>query len=134
MTVAVDDERLDAIDTVATQRGYQNRSEALRDVAPGSGPCVGAALYVYDHESRELAKRVMRTFHAHHELTLATLHVHLDHESCLEIAALKGDEPDVRTCAEHVIAERGVRHGRFVMFPVEERGAPMHAHLKIKEA
>jgi CopG family nickel-responsive transcriptional regulator len=153
ITVALDDDLLDAIDTFAEQRGYQNRSEALRDVARaglesvradgiGSDPCVGAALYVYEHESRELARRVTRTFHAHHDLALATLHVHLDHESCLEIAVLKGAAAEVRSCAEQVIAERGVRHGRLVTFPAEQEGiphrhrpgAPMHTHLKVKEA
>ena len=152
ITVALDDALVDAIDGFAAERGYQNRSEALRDLAragldaarsqaPAPGACVGAALYVYDHEARELAKRVTRMFHEHHDLALATLHVHLDHQSCLEIAVLKGATGDVQQCAERVIAERGVRHGRLVTFPVDADAAPhrhgpgaaLHSHLKIRE-
>jgi len=55
------------------------------------------------------------------------MHVHLDHGSCMEVAVLKGDAEQVQHLADHVIAERGVRHGRLVMVPVEEE-AEKHAH------
>ena len=92
ITVTIDDELLDAIDRVIVARGYQNRSEAIRDLAragmseleecsPVDHQGVAALVYVYDHEGRELAKRLTRSFHDHHDLSLATMHVHLDHES-----------------------------------------------------
>jgi CopG family transcriptional regulator, nickel-responsive regulator len=138
ITVTIDDELLAAIDRVITARGYQNRSEAIRDLARAGmaeieensashHAGVAALVYVYDHEGRELAKRLTRAFHDHHDLSLATMHVHLDHESCLEIAVLRGEMSDIRNFSEHVIAERGVRHGRLVAVPVALE-TERHAH------
>ena len=66
--------------------------------------------------------------------------MHLDHDSCMEVTVLRGAVGDVRHFADHVIAERGVRHGRLVLVPVEERfeththgaGATPHAHLHVR--
>jgi CopG family nickel-responsive transcriptional regulator len=104
---------------------------------------VAALAYVFDHRERELAKRLTGSFHDHHDLSVASMHVHLDHDSCLEVAVLKGAMRDVRDFARHVIAERGVRHGRLVTVPVEleqqkhAHGAEpsrRHLHVHVKEA
>lgn len=142
VTITLDDEFVAELDRVAEARGYQNRSEAIRDFAragmrqaaeeaEASGNCVAALVYVYDHEARELAKRLTHTFHDHHDLSVSGMHVHLDHGSCMEIAVLKGDADNVRHLADHVIAERGVRHGRLMMVPVEAE-AERHAHTGAK--
>ena len=68
-----------------------------------------ALVYVYDHAARDLSKRLVQNFHGHHDLSLATLHVHLDDDSCMEVTALKGAAGDVQHFADHIIAERGVR-------------------------
>src|ERR1700760_1639835 len=129
------EDALDAeLDRFMKARGYANRSEAIRDLARsglqqaatevgGTRPCVAALVYLYDHEARELPKRLTRDFHAHHDLAQATLHVHLDHDSCLEVTVLKGRGSEGKTFADHVSAERGVRHGHVVMMPIEP-----HAH------
>jgi CopG family transcriptional regulator, nickel-responsive regulator len=78
---------------------------------------VATLSYVYDHAARQLAKRLTQDFHDHHKLAQATLHVHLDHDSCLEVTVLKGSSAKVKAFAEHVIAERGVRHGHVVFMP-----------------
>jgi CopG family transcriptional regulator, nickel-responsive regulator len=138
LTVTIDDELLAAIDKVSARNGYQNRSEAIRDLArsgmaelekysPADRPGVAALIYVYDHGARELAKRLTRAFHDHHDLSLATMHVHLDHESCLEVAVLRGMMREIRDFAGRVVAERGVRHGKLVVVPVEMEAA-RHAH------
>jgi CopG family nickel-responsive transcriptional regulator len=67
--------------------------------------------YVYEHEKRELASRLVATQHHHHDLSVATLHVHISHDDCLEIAVLKGEMGEVQHFADDVIAQRGVRHG-----------------------
>lgn len=154
VTITLDDELLAAIDRTIAARGYQNRSEAIRDLAragmaefgnpaPEEQDGVAALVYVYDHEGRELAKRLTRSFHDHHDLSLATMHVHLDHESCMEVAVLRGGMADIRHFAEHVISERGVRHGKLVAIPVEvaseshrhggDRGR-RHLHTHVREA
>ena len=90
---------------------------------------MAALVYVYDHAARELPKRLMQNFHGHHDLSLATLHVHLDDDSCMEVTALKGAADEVRHLADHVIAERGVRYGRVVVIPTASDKKPhRHSH------
>lgn len=137
-TITLDDDLMTRLDEFMTERGYANRSEAMRDLvrsgleqvtleASPQAHCLGAAIYVYDHESRELSSRLTRAAHQHHDLSLATLHVHLDHDSCMEVTVLRGAVEEVRHFADHVIAERGVRHGRLVLVPVEGR-TETHSH------
>ena len=84
--------------------------------------------YVYEHEKRDLASRIVSTQHHHHDLSVATLHVHINHDDCLEIAVLKGDMGDVQHFADDVIAQRGVRHGH-LQCPAEGRLTPPNAPL-----
>lgn len=139
VTIVLDDELVTEIDRMAAARGYQNRSEAIRDLAraglrqqpdpvdDSQRPCVAALVYVYDHAARQLSKRLTDTFHDHHELSLASIHAHLDHETCMEVTILRGEAGKVQHFAEHVIAERGVRHGRLVLVP-SASAEPSHSH------
>ncbi|KKC33248.1 nickel-responsive transcriptional regulator NikR [Devosia psychrophila] len=131
VTVTLDDDLMDELDALIAIRGYQNRSEAIRDLAraglkqaaqeTGSDQnCVGVLSYVYNHAARDLAKRLTSTFHTHHDLTIASLHVHLDAESCLEVGILKGPMGVVQHFADHVISERCVRHGSLHLVPTTE--------------
>ena len=128
VTVTLDDELLADLDRMVITHGYQNRSEALRDFARAGmqqaeqdkgadGPCVAALVYVYDHAARDLSRRLVENYHGHHDLSLATLHVHLDGDNCMEVTALRGPGRDVQHFADHIIAERGVKYGRVVMIP-----------------
>lgn len=151
-TITLDDDLMTRLDEFMSERRYANRSEAIRDLvrsgleqatieALPDARCLAAAIYVYDHAARELAGRLTRAAHEHHDLSLATLHVHLDHDSCMEVTVLRGAVGEVRHFADHVIAERGVRHGQLVFVPVDERtethshgaaGAAPHEHLHVR--
>lgn len=135
ITITLDDDLLADIDAIAAERGYQNRSEAIRDLARNAlaqmeesagstRQCVGALVYVYDHAARNLSHKLVEAAHGHHDIAIATMHVHLDDASCLEVTAMKGSRDEIQHFADHVIAERGVRYGRVVMIP---------AHGKAKE-
>lgn len=128
ITITLDDDLLAEIDQMVTTHGYQNRSEAIRDFAragmqqaapekANDGPCVAALVYVYDHAARDLSRRLVENYHGHHDLSLATLHVHLDSDHCMEVTALRGPGREVQHFADHIIAERGVKYGRVVMIP-----------------
>lgn len=154
ITVTLDEELLAELDRMITRRGYQNRSEAIRDLARAgiaqaaaetatARDCVAALVYVYNHEERELAKRLTQSFHHHHDLSVSSLHIHLGHDSCLEVAVLRGQRREIEHFADHVIAERGVRHGRLVTIPVtleaqKHAHAPekrrSHLHARVREA
>ncbi len=122
ITITLDDALLSEIDAL----GHGNRSEALRDLVreglrrraeagPAEGPCVAALAYVYDHHRRDLPRRLTDTFHDHHALSVATLHVHLDHDACMEVAVLRGEAAALRRFADTLSAERGVRHGQLLL-------------------
>lgn len=72
ITISAEDEFLIEIDELCALRGYQNRSEAIRDLARAgmrqareetddTGQCVAALVYVYGHGARELSKRLSTT-------------------------------------------------------------------------
>lgn len=135
-TISLDAALAAEFDALVAQRGYQNRSEAVRDLiraaigaahaeATESGHCVAALSYVYNHHERALAERLTDRSHAHHDLTVAALHTHLDHAHCLEAVVLKGPTAAVRRFADSLTAERGVRHGQLNLIPLE---AERHAH------
>lgn len=128
VTISLDESLLAQFDAFIRRQGYENRSEAVRDLLRGrleqdhlaldrTGPAVGCLSYVYNHHQRELARRLTSTQHAHHELVLTTLHVHLDHDNCLEVAILRGEAADLQHFAEETMAETGVRHGQLHLLP-----------------
>ena len=144
VTMTFDDDLMDDLDAYMRQSGHQSRSEAVRDLVRAgllkkpeaddpSRRCVGAAVYVYDHETRELAKRILHDHHEHDELSISSLHVHLDAHSCLEVSLLRGPRHEVEHFGRHLIAERGVRYGELFIVPADAEKREKHAqdHHKI---
>jgi CopG family nickel-responsive transcriptional regulator len=145
-TISLDEKLANAFDELIKERGYATRSEAVRDILRGhlqqsrlqrdvKGSCVANLSYVYNHHERELAERLTSIQHAHHDLTISTMHAHLDHDQCIESVILKGTVEHVREFAEEIIAERGVRHGQLNLVSVElgkahSHGGAVHRHLK----
>jgi CopG family nickel-responsive transcriptional regulator len=138
ITLSVDDELVAALDRHMKARRYASRSEALRDILrqhqareslqpAHGGSCVATLAYVYDHETRDLGRRLTRAQHHHHDLQVATLHVHLDHDSCLEVSVLRGPVKAVRSLADDTVSQRGVRHGELHVIPASEVA---HRHSK----
>lgn len=139
-TISLDDDLAQQFDQLITRRGYSNRSEAVRDLLRGhleqehqarddTGYCVASLSYVYNHHERELAERLTEIQHRSHDLTVSTLHAHLDHENCLETVLLKGPAKAVRAFAEAMMAERGVRHGQINLISVDmDQGRHSHAY------
>ncbi len=138
-TISLDAELAREFDALIAERGYSNRSEAVRDLLRAqleqwrqthdeSPHCVASLSYVYNHHERELAERLMAIQHSHHDLMVSTLHAHLDHENCIETAILRGPTREVRRFAEALIAERGVRHGKLNLVAVELGQRHTHAY------
>ena len=137
LTISLDDAIAAAIDSFMARNGYSNRSEAIRDLvrdalvrteAGSETPeCVAAVSYVYDYDGRDLALRLDKAQHDHHDLTISSMRTRLDHRHCMEVTLLKGPTADVRKLAESTIAERGVRFGQINMVPVVP-GGHRHSH------
>src|SRR5689334_4060272 len=113
ITMTIDDALVLELDRLIKARGYQNRSEAVRDlvragllatksVAGEAGECVASLAYVFDRETRDLPKRLANAFQDHHDLSVATMRVTLDHDSCMEVSVLKGPTKRVEQFAENV--------------------------------
>ena len=138
-TVSLDGDLAAAFERLIAERGYKNRSEAVRDLlrgelersrqmTEGEGHCVANLSYVYNHHERDLAERLTTLQHGQHDLTVATMHAHLDHENCLESVILRGATAAVRTFADALMAERGVRHGQVNLIAVEIDSGHDHQH------
>ena len=151
VTITVDDDLMEELDRLIAAKGYKGRSEAIRDVARAgiqqalleandAPTCVAALVYVYDHGTRDLARRLSALFHDHHDLSVATMHVHLNHSSGMEIALLKGATNAVRRLGDAVLAQRGVRHGGLTIIPAltepdahtHDDGPDGHVHTHIR--
>jgi CopG family transcriptional regulator, nickel-responsive regulator len=145
ITISVSEEFAAELAAFMQSNHYENRSEAVRDLAriglnqarsdqAIASDCVATLSYVFSHQTRELPKRLTSTHHEHHDCQVATLHVHLDHDNCLEVAVLRGKATAVKDFANAVIAERGVTHGRVNFVPVSvdtmahPHGGASHRH------
>ena len=139
ITISVNDDLADEFDRLLDLRGYQNRSEAFRDLVrhaleadrlttDTATHCVACLSYVYNHHEHDLAARVTAAHHAHHDVSVSTMHVHLDHDHCLEAAILRGPTAEVKRFSQALMAVRGVRHGQVNLVPVEV-GRP-HEHVR----
>jgi CopG family nickel-responsive transcriptional regulator len=145
LTISLNDQLAEQFDVAMHKRGYFNRSEAVRDLIRDlldtvrseehdEGHCVATLSYIYSHQESELASSLTAVQHDHHDLTLSTMHVHMDHDNCLEVAVLSGSIRNVKDFANHIIATRGVRHGKLHLLSVEiaqERYSPdpvTHVH------
>lgn len=120
--VSLDDELLEPFDALCERKGYTNRSEAIRDLIRralveeswSSSSCgAGTLTLVYDHHKNDLARRLMDIQHDEHECIVTTMHVHLDHNNCLEVLVLKGEPEQVRALADRLVSCKGVKHGVF---------------------
>ena len=123
--VAIDSELLSSFDALIARRGYANRSEAFRDLirdelveaawARPKSTVVGTVTLVYDHHVRLLNERLTDMQHEHFHNILSTLHVHLDHNNCLEVLVVRGKAGAVRKIADALISTKGVKHGRLTI-------------------
>ena len=130
--VSIDSALLDKFDTMIKQKGYSNRSEAIRDmirerflqedIKEGSKEMVGTVTIIYNHHELELPGELMHDQHKHHDFVLSTVHVHLDEHNCMEVILLKGRAGDISDFANRVISRRGVKHGKLHLARGDEEG------------
>lgn len=139
ITISVDEPLAQEFDNLIARHGYENRSEAFRDLLrtriEGDRKatwmarfCVATVSYIYDHAERALASRLTNLQHEHHDLTVSAMHVHLDHGACMETVILRGRYKEVSRYADLLVAESGVRHGNIHIVPVAMEAPHRHDH------
>ena len=123
-SVSLEEELLEQFDSYIRERGYVNRSEAVRDLIrkefiseewEQDGDVAGVVTLVYNHHHPQLQEKITEIQHDYYTLITSTTHVHMDHHNCLEVIIVKGKASRIREMAEKVIAMRGVKNGHLTM-------------------
>jgi CopG family nickel-responsive transcriptional regulator len=138
--VAMDRPLLDHLDVIVGERGV-TRSELLRDLVRAEVvraqvrrgvPAYATLTLVYDHHVRDLTEKLTLVQHELGDRVRSTLHVHLDHDRCLEVIVLRGRSDELQRIAERLLATRGVKHGGIEIVTDASNGAPNppHPHKK----
>jgi CopG family nickel-responsive transcriptional regulator len=119
--ISLPEKLLNKFDEIILQRGYSSRSEGIRDairnyivsyewMSDVQGERVGVITIVYSHSQRGLEDNLTEIQHDLSSIIQSSLHVHLDHENCLEVVVLRGQGQDVKKAAERMMALKGVKH------------------------
>ena len=120
--VSMDSGLLKQFDKYIKEKGYANRSEAIRDLIRnnlvekewevGTGETVGTITIIYNHHKRELPDILTSIQHKYHNAMISTLHIHLDAHNCLEVLVVKGKAREIKIIADRLIGTKGVKHGK----------------------
>ena len=126
--VSLEPELLEQFDRVITQKGYVNRSEAIRDLVRDciadaalqreSGDVMGTLTIIYDHDESDVTNKLLHLEHGHLAEILSTTHIHVTKHLCLEVLVIKGKASNARTLADHITALKGVKQGELVLTPL----------------
>ena len=122
--ISIDERLLKRFDALIDEKGYINRSEAIRDLIRNAlveeewtrenKEMVGTVSLVYDHHTRDLSDKLTEHQHSHHKEIISALHVHLDDHHCLEVVVIKGKARKIKKLAEELIGTKGVKHGKLM--------------------
>jgi len=123
--VSFEPELLEKFDALIRQKGYSNRSEAIRDLVRrslvesrsnvASGIVIGTITIIYDHDVGKVTDDLLHLQHHHHSEIQSTTHVHVDEHNCLEVIVVKGKAGNIKELADKIKALRGVKHGELVL-------------------
>ena len=116
---------LEQLDGMTREKGYVNRSQAIADMIRaqlvehrqkfGTAEIAGTITLVYDHHKQHVQAALTDIQHDHHQVIVSTLHVHLDHENCLEVLVVRGKAGLIKKIADELIAAKGVKHGKLTV-------------------
>lgn len=125
--ISLDSDLLEKFDEHIDAKGYDNRSEAIRDLirellvkkewqaADDDEPRVAVVMLVYNHDEHELGHQLMHEQHDNHDVVVSTMHVHMDRENCLELLVLRGPAKDVVDVGNRLVSTRGVKLGKLLL-------------------
>ncbi|MBN2603245.1 MAG: nickel-responsive transcriptional regulator NikR [Candidatus Thermoplasmatota archaeon] len=122
--VSIEPNLLKKFDQLNKKEGYNNRSEAIRDLIRKSlisektknpeEETIGTLTIIYDHHVGSLTDRLLDLQHDHTKEILVTTHVHIDHHNCLEVIVLKGKHGNIKKLADNIKALKGIKNGELV--------------------
>jgi len=122
--VSMNDSLLEKFDRLIEEKSYPNRSEAIRDLIrkaivedeweSSDEEIVTVFIMVFDHHKRELSRSLLKKEHSWSGEIMATLHIHLDHDNCLEAKIIRGNIKEVKQFCDNLASMKGVKFGRMV--------------------
>lgn len=130
--VSLPENLLTKFDDIIEKRGYSSRSEGIRDsirtyithyewMSDVKGRRVGTISLIYDHTKRGLSNSLADVQHDHIDIIKSSIHVHLDHDNCLEVIILDGEGADVKAVAERIMSLKGVKYVKLNTAPPAEK-------------
>ncbi|HTY39134.1 MAG TPA: nickel-responsive transcriptional regulator NikR [Bacteroidota bacterium] len=127
--VSIEDDLLRRFDKFIESTGYENRSEAFRDLIRArlveedthrsTTKAFGVLSIIYNHHQRELEEKLTDVQHHHFASIIASTHVHIDHDNCLEVILIKGKVGDLQHIASSLASLKGVKHSKLVLTSTE---------------
>jgi CopG family nickel-responsive transcriptional regulator len=113
---------LSKFDKLTAKKGYQSRSEAIRNLirqqlsderlADPKAKAVAVVFVMYDHHSVKLMEKLTDLQHFHLLQTISSMHIHLDERDCLEVIVLKGKVVEINKMAENILSRKGIKLGK----------------------
>jgi CopG family nickel-responsive transcriptional regulator len=130
--VSLPDNLLIKFDNIISERGYSSRSEGIRDAIRSyinhyewmndiKGRRIGTISLVYDHTKRGLSNVMAEIQHEHSKIIKTSIHIHLDHDNCLEVVVLDGDGKEIKSLAEKIISLNGVKFSKLTTVPSTDK-------------
>ncbi|WP_302058098.1 nickel-responsive transcriptional regulator NikR [Paenibacillus sp. MZ04-78.2] len=130
--VSMPEELIKQFDQYIAEQGYTNRSEAIRDLVrkvllePGGLKAdqlvAGTIVMVYDHHAADLPLQLIELQHNYHHDIISTMHVHLNHDQCLEIIVVRGLLTRLRELQHKIQVQKGVLYAELSVTYLDERG------------
>ena len=126
--VSFEPELLERFDELIKNKGYTNRSEAIRDlvrkaimeseIRAEKGEVIGTLTFIYDHDVGDVTNRLVHLQHHHYAEISSTTHIHINKDLCLEVLIVRGKAKNVRKLADNIKALKGVKHGELVVVKI----------------
>jgi CopG family nickel-responsive transcriptional regulator len=120
ISLSLPPELIAEFDALTRKKVYVNRSKAVADVlrdwisrdgwVKGKGVKVATISILYDHDMSGVPDRITEIQHKFGGSIIASMHVHLSHDDCLEVIAAKGGAREIQQITNSLASVRGVKH------------------------
>lgn len=131
--VSIDEKLLKQFDGIIDDKGYVNRSEAIRDlirdmlvsneISDPDAEAIGTLTMIYSHETREISDKLNDVQHTYYKNIISATHVHMNEHDCLEVLILRGPARIIQTVADKLLSIKNVQHGKLTV-----TANPSHSH------
>ncbi|MCL2304106.1 MAG: nickel-responsive transcriptional regulator NikR [Planctomycetaceae bacterium] len=124
ISISVEEELLNQFDLYSAEQGYPTRSEAVKAVIRDAlvlqqwekgNDVAGAVSVVYDHHKPGTVQKILAVQHDWGDVILCSQHVHLDHDNCMEIVAVRGRGERIKDFLANLRTIKGLKHSVLTM-------------------